>query len=289
MKKTSIFIALLAVAMGTAQAQHQLIKQGHRGCRGLMPENTIAAMKKAIDLGADVLELDVVISKDRQVVVSHDPYMASEFTLKPSGDTISTAEQKNIIIYGMPYAEIKKYDVGTKVHSGFPEQQHFKTYKPLLSELIDSSDRYAREKGLPLPRYNIEIKSNPKTDGVEQPEPREFVSLVMEICNSRNLTNRMNIQSFDLRPLQLIHQLHPKVKLAFLTMNAKTIAENINDLGFTPDIYSPYYKTVNGEAVAYCHAQKMQIIPWTINTKAEIDSMVALGVDGIITDYPNLF
>jgi glycerophosphoryl diester phosphodiesterase len=89
--------------------------------------------------------------------------------------------------------------------------------------------------------------------------------------------------------LQLIHKQYPSVTLAYLTANPKTVAENLATLGFTPDIYSPYYKTVTGETVTFCHDKKMQIIPWTVNTKPEIDTLVKLGVDGIITDYPNLF
>lgn len=282
-------IVLLMVFAFEASAQRKVIKEGHRGCRGLMPENTIASMKKALDLGSDVLELDVVISKDKQVVVSHDPYMSAEFTLKPSGDSVTAEEQKSIILYAMPYSEIKKYDVGTKHNGKFPEQLNFRDYKPLLSELIDSVDAYAKQKGMPSPNYNIEIKSNPKTDGVHQPEPKEFVDLVLKVCRSRGIVDRMNIQSFDVRPLQVIHQLDSSVKLAFLTANTKTIEENLKELGFTPDIYSPIYKTVNKEAVEFCHQKNMQIIPWTVNTKAEIDALIALGVDGIITDYPNLF
>lgn len=270
-------------------AQKKLIKEGHRGCRGLMPENTITSMKKALDLGVDVLEVDVVISADNQVVVSHDPYMAAAFCLKPNGDTISVAEQKDIILYRIPYSEIKKYDVGSRSHAEFPQQQHFKAYKPLLAELIDSTDAYARHHGMPPPRYNIEIKSNPKTDGIHQPVPEVFVDLVLDVCRSKNIMQRMNIQSFDVRPLQAIRRIDPNIELAYLTANAKTIADNIKDLGFTPQIYSPHYKTVTRDAVMYCHKEGMRIIPWTVNTKPEIDALIELGVDGIITDYPNLF
>jgi glycerophosphoryl diester phosphodiesterase len=215
--------------------------------------------------------------------------MSSEIMLKPSGDTISAAEAKSLILYTMDYADIKKYDAGSKHNTHFPQQQNFKTYKPLLSELIDSLERYAKEKKLPLPMYNIEIKSQPKTDKVEQPEPQEFVELVLNICKSRKILDRMNIQSFDVRPLQLIHQQYPgTVKLSFLTANPKTLEENLQDLGFTPDFYSPYYKTVTADMVKLCHAKQVKIIPWTVNTKEEINTLKALEVDGIISDYPEL-
>jgi glycerophosphoryl diester phosphodiesterase len=269
-------------------AQTKLDKQGHRGCRGLMPENTIPAMKKALDLGVKTLELDVVISKDKQVVVSHDYYMAADISIKPDGTPVTTDEQKNINLYQLTYAEIKKFDVGSKPHPQFAQQQKFRAYKPLLAELIDSVDAYAKAKGMPLPMYNIEIKCSPQTDGVYHPAPQEFVDLVLNITQKK-LSKRYNIQSFDARPLQIIHKQAPEIPLAYLTANAKSLADNLATLGFKPYAYSPYYKTVTPETVKASHEGGMLIIPWTVNTKAEIDNLIALGVDGIITDYPNLF
>lgn len=286
MKK--LILCLLVLSTQPLLAQTKLNRQGHRGTRGLMPENTIPAMKKALDIGVETLELDVIISKDKQVVVSHDPYMTAEITTKPDGTPVTAAEQKDIKLYQLTYDQIRKYDVGSRKHPQFPEQQNFRAYKPLLSELIDSVDAYAKAKKLPMPRYNIEIKMSPQPDSVYNPGPAEFVRLVMPICQQK-LGSRYNIQSFDARPLQLIHKQYPSVTLAYLTANAKSIADNLATLGFTPNIYSPYYKTVTDEAVKFCHDKQMQIIPWTVNTKAEIDALVKLGVDGIITDYPNLF
>lgn len=286
--KSTIISALLLLTI-PALSQQKIMKQGHRGCRGNMPENTIAAMKKAMDLGVDVLELDVVISKDRQVVVSHDTYMSPDFMLKPSGDTISAAESKSLLLYAMDYSEIKKYDAGSKPHPQFPQQQHFKTYRPLLSELIDSVDNYAKKKTLPLPFFNIEIKSQPKGDNTEHPGTQEFTDLVMKVCKSKRIAARMNIQSFDIRPLQLLHQQYPDMMLSYLTANVKSVDDNLKELGFTPAFYSPYYKTVTKEVVESCHQKGMKIVPWTANTKEEIKTLQALGVDGVITDYPGLF
>ena len=283
-------IYLMAMLSATSIfSQQKVIKQGHRGCRGLLPENSITGMKRALDLGSHVLELDVVISKDQQVVVSHDPYFTAEISMQPNGDTISAADEKQHNLYKMNYSDIKKYDVGSKHNTKFPEQVNFPTYKPLLSELIDSVDAYARSKGMPAPYYNIEIKSQPKTDDEFQPKPEIFTGLVMKVCKKARIMKRMNIQSFDVRPLQLIHKQYPDVTIAYLTANQKTIAENISDLGFQPHVYSPYYKTVDEASVQYCHEKGMKIIPWTVNTKQEIDALIGLKVDGIITDYPNLF
>lgn len=284
-------LGLLALLLGShmLMAQPNFNREGHRGARGLMPENTVRAMKKAMDLGVQTLELDVVISKDKQVVVSHDNYMSSDISLKPDGSPVTADEQKKINLYQLTYADIKKYDVGSKPHPQFAQQQKFPAYKPLLSELIDSVNAYAKVKGLPMPMFNIEIKSNPATDGVYHPEPTEFVDLVMAVLQKQKLGKRLIIQSFDVRPLQLIHKQQPDISLSYLTANAKTLDENLAALGFKPNTYSPYYKSVTAETVKACHDQGMQIIPWTVNTKAEIDSLRQLGVDGIITDYPNLF
>lgn len=296
--KTRILLSLLLCsyslmaqpdAVQPDAVQPKFDRQGHRGCRGLMPENTIAAMKKALDLGVQTLELDVVISKDNQVVVSHDAYMSSHIALKPDGKPVTADEEKQLNLYQLTYGEIKKYDVGSRPYPEFSNQQKFSAYKPLLAELIDSVETYAHTKGLLPPKYNVEIKSTPATDGEYHPAPPEFVKLAMRVCQSKHLGTRLNIQSFDARPLHLIHQQFPDVILAYLTANAKSVSENLATLGFTPQIYSPYYKTVTTETVKACHQHRMRIIPWTVNTKAEIDSLRSLDVDGIISDYPNLF
>lgn len=285
----NILLFLLSVLPLLTFAQPTLDRQGHRGCRGLMPENTIPAMKKALDLGVQTLELDVVISKDRQVVVSHEPYMSADIATRPDGTPVTKADEKSVNLYQLTYDEIRKFDVGRKPHPQFAQQQKMAAYKPLLAELIDSVEVYAKAKGMPQPRYNIEIKSSPQTDGTYHPAPAEFVKLVMDVIQPRKLGGRFNIQSFDVRPLQLLHKQYPDVPLAYLTANLKTLAENLATLGFKPAIYSPYYKTVTAETVKACHEQSLKIIPWTVNTKPEIDALVKLGVDGIITDYPNLF
>lgn len=287
--KTIALFSFLLLGFHQLIAQTKFNTEGHRGSRGLMPENTIPAMKKAMDLGVQTLEMDVVISKDRQVVVSHDNYMSADISLKPDGSPVTAEEQKKINLYQLPYAEIKRYDVGRKPHPQFPQQEKFAAYKPLLSELIDSVETYARVKGLPMPMYNIEIKSSAATDGVYHPEPAEFVDLVMTVLQKKKLGNRLIVQSFDVRPLQLIHKQQPAISLSYLTMNAKTPDENLALLGFQPNTYSPYYKTVTAETVKACHDKGMAIIPWTVNTKPEIESLKQLGVDGIISDYPNLF
>ena len=155
--------------------------QGHRGCRGLYPENSLPAFSKAIALGVHTLELDVVISKDHKVVVSHEPYMNHEIALDVYGNAISQDNELNHNLYQMSYDNIKRYDCGSKVHPRFPEQKKLNVYKPLLEEVIDLADELTNK----TIRYNIEIKSLPEYDGIYSPPVEEFVQLVIEVIYSK--------------------------------------------------------------------------------------------------------
>ena len=190
----------------------------------------------------------------------------------------------------MPYDSIRRFDVGTKYHPEFPQQEKIKTYIPLLGELIDSVEQFTKMKKLEPVIYNIEIKARPEQDGVLQPAPAELIRLVMEVVKAKDIGNRFYIQSFDIRQIQEVHKNYPGVVTGFLTSNRQTsLAENVRNIGFTPDIYSPNYKLATKALVDSAHAQGMKFVPWTVNTLEEMQEMKAMGVDGIITDYPNLF
>ncbi len=264
--------------------------QAHRGGRGLMPENTIPAMLAVMDNEkVQTLEMDLAITKDKQVVVSHDPVLNPIITTKPGGTYIKASELNEYIIYQMNYVDLQKFDVGLKFHPVFPQQQKLAVAIPTLSALIDSVEEKSAHMGRKM-FYNIEIKSVDGKDIVEHPAPDEFVDLVVKLIKQKNVVERTSIQSFDLRPLKVLHQKYPMVQTAYLVEGKKTsdVKNNLDLLGFTPTIYSPEFKYVTKEMVDYCHANKMKVIPWTVNTKKEIDDLIALGVDGLITDYPNL-
>lgn len=266
-------------------------KQGHRGARGLMPENTIPAMYKALDLGVTTLEMDVVISKDEQVVVSHDPYFNSAISTKPDGSYLKAGEDKNYVLFSMEYAEIQKWDVGKKGHPLFAKQQRMAAIKPRLADLIDSVETYVAKTNRPKPFYNIETKCSPAGDGKLHPGPEKFVSLLMTVLKDKKIEKRVVVQSFDMRTLKVLHQQFPKMATAYLldANQAPNIELNVFKLGFTPSIYSPEFRSVTPEMIKICHTKGMRIIPWTVNDAAEIKRLKDLGVDGIISDYPNLF
>jgi len=287
MKKQLLILLILSVTY-TAFGQKKFDVQGHRGARGIMPENTIPAMIKGIELGVTTLEMDIVISKDKQAVVSQEPYFNHEFSLTPSGKPITLKDEKKYNIYKMNYEEIKKFDVGSKVHPRFPGQQKFKAYKPLLAELIDSVENYVKVKKLAKPDYNIETKLIRKGDGEFQPSPEEFVETIMAIVKAKRIEKRVIIQSFDIRTLQYLHQKYPKIRTSLGIDEKEDFENNIKELGFKPTIYSPYTVLVGKNLVDKCHAAGVKIIPWTVNSLTELQYLINLGVDGVITDYPNL-
>lgn len=260
--------------------------QGHRGDRGNFPENTVPAFLSAVKKGVDVLEMDVVITKDKQVVVSHEPYMASIFMLTPEGDSIPEAREASYNLYEMDYDSIKQFDSGSKSHKLFPDQQKLKTYKPLLSEVIDSVETFIAAKGLNPVKYSIELKSEAGEYNRTQPAPEDFINIVMEVIKHKGIKEKVIIQSFDREILNIMYCKYPEMEVAYLVQN-EGIEENLNLLNFTPQIYSPNYKLVKDKKfVDSIKARKMKLIPWTVNEEKAIRKMMQLGVDGIISDYP---
>jgi glycerophosphoryl diester phosphodiesterase len=270
--------------MGISQTKYDL--QGHRGARGIMPENSIAGILKAIDLGVNTIELDLAISKDGEVVVSHEPWMNPVICYTPEGEEIPE-NGRSFNLYQMNYHEIKQFDCGSKVHPNFPEQANFHVSKPLLKDLISVVEKYVRDQNLPLPNYNIEIKSSADGDDVFHPSPEVFSKIVYELIDNRLDWNRVNVQSFDFRILRYFHEHYSDVKLAMLVDNPLNFKEQLNELGFVPPIYSPYYTSLNAAIVKDLQAIGMKVIPWTVNSTADMESLLKMKVDGIITDYPN--
>lgn len=266
-------------------------EQAHRGGRGLMPENTIPAMLNAIDLGVNTLELDLQISKDNKVLVSHDPTFNYLITTTPQGDTLTKDESKARIIYSMNYDSIAKYDVGLKFNPNFPQKKNIPAIKPLLSDLIAQSESYAKTKKKVM-LYNMEIKtSGVKGDGVMHPYIPEFVDMAVKVITDGGVRKRTTIQSFDTRALVYLHQQYPDVIASYLISKSedRPMKELFDALGFVPDVLSPDYAIVTPKMIADCHAMGVKVLPWTVNDVAEIERLKKMGVDGVITDYPNLF
>jgi glycerophosphoryl diester phosphodiesterase len=315
-KKPILMLATGVLMAGTALGQQKIDVQAHRGGMALMPENTIAAMQNGVKSGARTLELDVVISGDGKVVVSHDAYMSSDFMRKPDGSDISKAEERSLALHQMTYDSISRFDAGSKPHPRFPGQMRMKAHKPLLSDLIDSVESYVKANNLKPVYYNIETKISPEGDGVYNPSPEVFVKTMMNVINKKPIKERLTIQSFDIRTLQILHKTEPAVKLSLLAFgkgkvltklktqglsaedekklkqsplfNGKGgVEDDLSKLGFKPNIYSPYYSSVDPDMVAKVHRLGMLILPWTVDEEKDMTALIQMGVDGIITNSPD--
>ncbi len=255
----------------------------------LFPENSLLGFEKALEIPeVSTLELDLCVTADDQLIISHEPWLNEQIC------TINdTSRQGNTYsLYKMTYDSILQFDCGSKGHPDFPEQQRASISKPLLKELFAMID----EKGLRWPNFNIEIKSHRKGDYLYHPGPKKFAALVVETLNELNeaypeadVLNKVSIQSFDLRALREVRKTALQVKLCLLVENTADPAKQMDNLGFPVDIYSPNFKLVTPELIAWCHFRQIAVIPWTINDLEEMQNLLDMGVDGLISDYPNKF
>jgi glycerophosphoryl diester phosphodiesterase len=272
------------------QGQSQPIDwQGHRGCRGLMPENTIPAFLKAIDLGVQTLELDIVVSKDNKIVISHEPWMSAIICSHPDGSPVLKEEAMSLNLFGMTLEEIKMYDCGMRVHPQYPKQKKIKTYKPSLEEAVIEVKKYCYKNKLQMPAFNIELKSHPEGYGKLVPYPSDFVAFVIGKIKHLNMEHYTTLQSFDINVLEELNKVPDrKFNISYLTQNTKSFKNNLKKLTFLPDFYSPHFKTVKKKTVKQAHFLNIKVITWTVNTQKQMQKLILKKVDGIITDYPDL-
>ncbi len=261
--------------------------QGHRGARGYLPENTIPSFILALESGARTLEMDVVVSADRKLVVSHEPWVSAEICSHPDGRPVTKEEQMSLNLYKMNYEEIVKFDCGSRGNVRFPQQKAIAATKPLLSEVIDTIESIVSNRNLPPVFYNIETKSEPQGDNIYHPAPAEFVQLLLDELKRRGIENRTIVQSFDVRTLQEIRKLNGNIKLALLASEG-AFSTHLHSLGFIPEIYSPNYKLVTDTLMKEAQEKGVRVIPWTVNDSIEMKRLLDLGVVGFITDYPDL-
>jgi len=262
--------------------------QGHRGARGLLPENTIPAFLRALDLGVTTLEMDVAINAEGHVVLSHEPWMSAEICSHPDGRNVTENEERSLRIYAMSDEEVAGYDCGSRGHPDFPRQQAMPVSKPLLGDVLQAVATHSPASGRAPVRFNIEIKSRPEGDRVFHPEVREYANILYKVLQEYNIIERTTVQSFDPRALEAMHSIDPQVSTSLIISNPHGIIENLARLSFVPDIYSPDYELVDEELIHAAHARNIQVIPWTVNDADTMRKLLAWGVDGLITDYPDL-
>lgn len=270
-----IFLAGIACSAG---AQEAVKIFGHRGCRADYPENSIIGFQKAIEMGVDGIELDVVVNKDKQLVISHEPYFKSEFCLDGQGQKISNENVYNI--YEMTREEILSFDCGAIGNPKFPEQQRISTHKPLLRELFSLVD-------LAEVTVLFEIKSEPKEYGKSQPEPEEYVQIILKELETFPYRQNIIFMSFDPAILNEIYKQTQEFKMVYLTyLPFRSARKFLKDVNFQPFALGMFYPTVSRKKVRYLHSRDMKLFSWTVNDEKAARKLIRLGVDGIITDRP---
>jgi glycerophosphoryl diester phosphodiesterase len=264
-------------------SSHALEVQGHRGARWMRPENTLPAFQYAVENGADTLELDMHVTSDDHVVITHDPYLNPKICVDAAGKSIPT----NLLVRSMTLKQLQTYDCGTLVNPKFPTQTAVPGTKiPTLDALFDwiSKSRLANAKKV---RFNIETKSEAEHPEYT-PDPDKFVHLFLAVVKRHKMMSRVMLESFDYRTLKIARKLEPKLPLVVLVEDrpgdADSLAKLIKD--YDAQILSPQSTWLTELDVKAVHQAGAQVVPWTVNDETEWAKMKTLGVDGIITDNP---
>ncbi len=266
-----ILVSALFLISAAAHAQRVQV-HGHRGAAGVKPENTLPAFEYAIASGVDALELDMGVTKDGVLVVSHDSTLHAPVCKSPTGG------EEKVLIHQITFAEVKKWECGSTPNPAFPRMQPVAgNHMPTLDEVFALAP-----KGKFL--FNIETKISP-TKPEHAPPPEEFVRLVLEKIRKHHLESRVILQSFDYRTLAIMKKLAPEIKLSalcggpmldFVKIGKETGAQ----------IISPMHSFVTKEQIAAAHAAGLQVVPWTADTVKDWDRLIAAGADAIITNDP---
>lgn len=266
--------------------QHFFEIHAHRGARSFFPENTVESFLKAVELGAEAIELDLCVSADNRVVVSHDPYMKAGLCALPDGRELAKSDEARYLLYSMKYAEIARFNCNLP-SSEFPGQRKIRAVKPLLEEVFSMVERHAEKmQSENMVIYNLEVKSRAEGDGVMHPFPGDYAELVTRVIGESGLASRVRVQSFDARFLREARKNSPELNLGLLVNRGQDPETELSRLGFKPDYLNPFYSMVNRALVETLHERQIGIVPWTVNSPETMIALAGMGVDGIITDYP---
>ncbi|HYO81186.1 MAG TPA: glycerophosphodiester phosphodiesterase [Bryobacteraceae bacterium] len=264
-----LIVIVLAAAMVLEAAPRKVLVHGHRGARAVFPENTLPAFEHAIAAGADVLELDLAVTKDNVLVVTHDPVINS---------TLCKGPRENPPIRELTLEQVRQYDCGSIRHPAYPKQRTVPGATiPTLDEVLALADKGTFD-------FNIETKIFRHAPEYTPP-PEEFVKLLLEAVKKRNLQKRVILQSFDFRTLHAMRKLGPGIRLAALYEGQPKDFADIAEEAHAR-IVAPQFRLVSKERVEQAHAAGLQIIPWTANNPEDWELLLAAGVDAIITDDP---
>ena len=256
--------------LSQAAEQPRILVHGHRGARARRPENTIPAFQYALEQGVDVLEMDMAVTKDNVIVISHDPILQPPVCAGP---------QPSAVIRQLTLAEVRRWDCGAVRNPKFAQQQTVPgTRIPTLDEVFRLATRGAFD-------FNIETKSFPNRPEYTPP-PEEFARLVLDKVRQYKLEKRVILQSFDFRTLVAMRKLAPEIRLSALIQGSPRDFPSIAAEAAQAEIISPEFSLVTPSKVEATHKAGLQVAPWTANTEADWDRLIQAKVDAIITDDP---
>jgi glycerophosphoryl diester phosphodiesterase len=252
--------------------------QGHRGARGLLPENTLPAFERAIALGVTTVELDVGVTRDGVVVIHHDRTLNPDLARGPDGQWVRAPTPT---IHSLTFAELQRYDVG-RLRPGSEYFSRFKDQKPIDGARIPKLEELLKMKA--NVRFNIETKISPEAPH-ETLAPEPFARALIAEVRKAGVETRTTIQSFDFRTLKVVEREAPEIATAYLTSRRHPEPAKVYEAG--AKIWSPEFTVLNAQVVAAARKLHLKIIPWTVNEPGDIARMLELEVDGIISDYPD--
>ena len=295
-----------------ASAAAAIDLQGHRGTRGLAPENTLAAFRTALTIGVTTLETDLALTRDGVLVLSHEPNLNAALTRGPDGRWLG---EDGAPFFSLNVRDLAQYDIGRlnpahKYAAQWTEQKASDGERiPTLQQLFDLARDAVSPSGRPV-RLNIETKITP-TSGDTTPDAERYARVVVDAVRAAKMNDRVTVQSFDWRTLRAVKKLAPELPTVCLTIDSPSMNTVLPDAsGASPwhaglkaadyggsvprmaqaagcSVWSPFWRNATAENIAEAHVLKLKVIAWTINDPAEIERLAALGVDGIITDYPD--
>jgi glycerophosphoryl diester phosphodiesterase len=304
---TRLLAAALACCLSLAA--HAFDLEGHRGARGLAPENTLPGFARALSIGVSTLELDVGVTRDGVVVISHERGVVPNTARGPDGRWL---EAPGPMIHDLSHAELERYDVG-RLNPALAYARQFPDQAPADGARIPRlADLFAlvRKAGNESVRFNIETKVSPEAPQ-ETLAPEPFARALIAAIRAGGMEKRSTIQSFDWRTLKVVQAQAPEIPTVYLSAQQRwldnvragdsagspwTAGLRFADYGSVPKmvraaggaVWSPYYRDLDAAALEQAHELGLKVVVWTVDKPAEIDAMLALGVDGLISDRPDL-
>jgi len=272
----------IATLLSIMIAQTPFDLQGHRGARGHAPENTLPAFELALGMGVDTLELDVGVTRDGVVVIHHDRRLNPDVARGPDGKWVSAPAAT---IHSLTYEQVKTYDVG-RIRPGSEYAARFPNQKPKDGTLIPRLSELFKLTGDSRVRFNIETKLAPEAPQ-ETLAPEPFARALIAEVRKAGVAGRTTIQSFDFRTLAVVQREAPEIRTAYLTTGKKgaAVPAMVHEAGGA--IWSPNFQDLDPAALAAARAKGLRVIPWTVNEPADIARVLAMKVDGMISDYPD--